>query len=103
MTDETEELHRDWDSVKTSKKLLTPDLYFVRPKTGKDGKKDFCLNAWKERRRPGTCIIPLHNLYKWIQRSALSLEDISVHHMAGRRREAWENQPAAGRKSLWGF
>lgn len=39
MTDETEELHRDWDSVKTSKKLLTPDLYFVRPKTGKDEKK----------------------------------------------------------------
>jgi hypothetical protein len=39
MTDETEELHRDWDSVKTSKKLLTPDLYFVRPKTGKEEKK----------------------------------------------------------------
>lgn len=81
-------------------KILTPDLYFVRPKTGKDEKKDRFPCALGKDAAGSTCIVLLHNLYKRIRRPALSLEDMSIHNK-NRIKEAWvRTGSAAGTNPL---
>lgn len=43
---------------------LTHDLYFVRPKIGKEEKKPLFQTALEKDTDSSTCIILLHNLYK---------------------------------------
>lgn len=63
-----------------SKKLLTGDLYFVRPEIGSSGKRGSFIESHTPKNGGAEGFRVLYNLHTCIQRPALSLEDMSIHN-----------------------
>ena len=64
------------------KKILTGDLYFVRPEIGSSGKRGGFIESHTPKNGGAGGFRVLYNLHTCIQRPALSLENISVYHKA---------------------